>query len=367
MQSTIRASSGLLLAGLGSFILMGAGQSLYGPALPTFARHFGIEAGSAGFVISAHWIGTGVGVGAMFRMGHRITPRLALGVMAAGAALVALSFGMIVTLAGVVLFGAGYGASTVIYNRRFMQVFGARGPSMLALLNAVFGIGAIGAPLLFVAFGGRIGLSYGVVAVACAVALLAAGRPRRLAPPAARHGTIRVRWGILAFGMAAVGAEATLIGLGPTALIAIGQSETQAAQFLSLFFAMFLAVRLLLVALSALVPAFTLFTGALVFGSICAFGAALTGEPWFFAASGAAAGMFFPLFYVTAFRLMGDDDRISPLAIGAGLVGGIIAPLLIGALMERLGNGAFFGILGAGMAATAIAAGLSLRRMNAAV
>ena len=38
---------------------------------------------------------------------------------------------------------------------------------MLSLLNATFGIGAIGAPLLFVALGNNPALTFGLCAIAC--------------------------------------------------------------------------------------------------------------------------------------------------------------------------------------------------------
>ena len=350
---------------------MGAGQSLYGPALPAFARLYGIGVGAAGLLVSAHWVGTGFGVAAMARLARRITPRLALGVMAAGASLVAASPRLWLTLLGALVFGAGYGASTVIYNRRFMQAFGVQGAPMLSLLNAMFGIGAIAAPLVFVATGSRTGAAFGAVAAVAALGALALGfasrgSPRRGAatPPPAVAANFRPHWGILAFGATAVGAEATLIGLGPTALIAAGVGEARAAEYLSLFFVMFLGVRLVLVALSALVPAFTLFTAALVIAAACAGLATLTAPAWAFVAMGVSAGMFFPLFYVTASRLMGDDDRVGPYAIGAGLSGGVLAPLAMGALMARTGGAAFFPALAVAMAATALCALAVRGRMN---
>ena len=41
MRQFLTAHRGLLFAGIASFVLMGAGQALYGPAIPAFARAFG--------------------------------------------------------------------------------------------------------------------------------------------------------------------------------------------------------------------------------------------------------------------------------------------------------------------------------------
>ena len=43
MQALIKTHAALLITGLVSFVLMGAGQSLYGPALPAFARDLGLN------------------------------------------------------------------------------------------------------------------------------------------------------------------------------------------------------------------------------------------------------------------------------------------------------------------------------------
>ena len=66
MASLIRTHAALLIAGILSFAVMGAGQSLYGPALPAFAREFGLTVGQAGWLVSALWIGSAAGVALMF-------------------------------------------------------------------------------------------------------------------------------------------------------------------------------------------------------------------------------------------------------------------------------------------------------------
>lgn len=109
MHALIKTHAALLIAGLVSFVLMGAGQSLYGPALPAFARDLGMTPTAAGWLVSAHWIGCILGVAAMFRWGGQITPRVALGLIAAGAGLIASTSGWWGTLVGAVVFGAGYG------------------------------------------------------------------------------------------------------------------------------------------------------------------------------------------------------------------------------------------------------------------
>jgi len=79
LKDLIRAHAGLLFAGLASFVMMGAGQSLYGPALPAFSRSLAISEAQAGVLVSAHWVGCFIGVALMYLRGTGITPRRALG------------------------------------------------------------------------------------------------------------------------------------------------------------------------------------------------------------------------------------------------------------------------------------------------
>jgi hypothetical protein len=283
--------------------------------------------------------------------------------MAAGAAIIAFGASFAATLLGALVLGFGIGISTVIFNRRFLARFGARGPSMVALLNAIFAAGAIGAPLLFVALGSDPQRAYLMVAILAAATFLVA----RDAPPVAvaqGGGPFVPHLGILAFGAVAVGIEASLIGLGPVALIALGQTETGAAQALSAFFAAFLVARLALVGVAAVVPPFPMYLGAVAVTAASAAALAFTGWVWLFVALGAAASLYFPAFYVSSVRIMGDHPRVTPMVIAAGLTGGISAPVILGAVMARAGDAALFPCV-AGIAALVAAAALAALRSMA--
>lgn len=363
MRAILTANAGLVFGGLMTFVMMGAGQSLFGPALPAFARDFGIGTGTAGLLVSAQWVGAAIGVAVMYLRGDRVSPRLVLATMALGAALVATGLGWLVTLAGAVVFGVGYGGSTVIWNRRFLTVFGPRGPSMLALLNAIFGIGAIGAPLVFVWIGSDPQLAYLGVAALAVLTFIGVGRSEATASaPAA--GRFVPRPAILVFGALAIGMEACLIGLGPVALIALGTTEARAAEALSMFFVAFLLARLALVGFASAIAPFTLFLLAVGGAGVLATLAAITGAPWLFVPMGAVAALFFPGFYMTGVAQMGEDARVAPTLIAAGLAGGIAAPVLLGAVMERAGDTVFFPAIAIVTLCTAGAALVLMRRMN---
>jgi MFS transporter, FHS family, glucose/mannose:H+ symporter len=367
VKDLIRTHAGLLLAGVATFIMMGAGQSLYGPALPAFSRLFGVSLAEAGMLVSAHWVGCFLGVGLMYLRGGGITPRHALAAMALGAAGVAALAGWWATIVAAAVFGAGYGLSTAVFNPRMLHAFGTYGPSMLSMLNATFGVGAIAAPLIFVALGSDPRWSFGLTAALAAVIWLFAGPAGRVAAaPEGEVRTFRPHWGIMAFGAVAIGLEACLIGLGPSALIRAGVGEAQAAELLSAFFFVFLAARVMLIFVAHRVAPFLLFTVAMAVAALCALGTIIVSPAVFFVAMGAPAGLFFPGFYVTASGKMGADLRVPPTIIAAGLVGGIGAPLIVAPLMAGMGERGFFWLIAGVMLALTIAAALSMRRMRIA-
>ena len=366
MRQLIKANAGLLFVGLATFVLMGAGQSLYGPALPAFSRNFRVTIGEAGILVSAHWVGCAVGVAGMYFKGRHVTPQHTLLLMALGAAGVATGLGWWLTVLGAVVFGAGYGCSTVVFNPRVLRAFGAQGTAMLSLLNATFGVGAIAAPLVFVALGNDPTVTFALVAAIAAMIWLGAGQAGHSGAPTTTGTPQRFRLNIpiLGFGMLAIGTEACLIGLGPTALIAAGETEVHAAQLLSMFFLAFLVSRVLLIFTAHLLRSFSLYTLAVSGVALSALGAALISPAVFFVAIGGFAGLLFPSFYVTASRKMGEDLRVAPTIIAAGLVGGIFSPLVLAPWMEVMGSRGFFWLIAGMTLAMSLAAIALLRRLN---
>lgn len=366
MRALIQANLALLLVGVASFVLMGAGQSLYGPALPVFARNFSISLGTAGLLVSAHWIGSAIGVGAMFVWGKHTTPQMVVLAMAIGCGFVAFGGIWPLVFVGALLFGAGYGAATVVFNPRMLQAFGPRGPAMLSMLNATFGIGAIGAPLLYVALGNDPARSFMVLGAFATLLVLCAGLAgnRGAVDTSVDAGPLKLHWRALSFGLFAIGLEATLIGLGPAALVKAGETETHAAQLLSAFFLTFLAARVVLSFSAHLLPPFTLFLIAISGAFLCALTAALWTPGLSFVAMGLFAGAFFPSEYVAATRKMGAHHLVAPTIISAGLVGGILAPLIISPFLDQMGERGFFWLITVAAGMLVLAALTQLRDMN---
>lgn len=365
MKDLIRAHAGLLIAGVATFVMMGAGQALYGPALPVYVRDFSLTEGEAGLFVALLWVGCFLGVAVMYLKGALIGPRHTLVVMAAGTGIMAAGPNWWLTLAGGVLFGVGYGMATAVFNPRVMRAFGAAGPSMLSLLNATFGVGAIAAPLAFVWLGSDPAWAFGIVAVAIlGIWVFAGPAGREAAAPAGEVKAFRPHWPILGFGLVAIGMEASLAGLGPTALIQAGVEEHLASQLLSAFFVVFLLARVALIFVAHRVEPFVLYTVAVGSAALFALGAVFVSPAYFFVAMGASAGVFFPGFYVTASGKMGEDLRVPPTIVASGLVGAICTPLILAPLSAQMGERGFFVLASVILVAVSLAALLSLRRMK---
>jgi hypothetical protein len=91
-------------------------------------------------------------------------------------------------------------------------------------------------------------------------------------------------------------------------------------------------------------------------------GLAVAGWPGVaFVPMGAAASLFFHAFFVAGTRAMGNDPRVAPVVIGAGLTGAIALPLAVAQAMEGLGPLGFFQIVLV-WAGVLMLAGLALRR-----
>lgn len=342
----------LLFAAMASFALLGAYQAILGPALPAYQSLFNLDGAAAGWLISTLGIGSFVGIVGMYFVGSRITPRAALGAMGLGAALLALSPDWLTTLAGGTLFGVGYGSVAALFNGRILAAFGPRGMSMMALINALYSVGAIVAPLLFVWLGSDPKVMFWIITVLTAMTILLAGPAGRTkAAGAVNRSGFRLHLPILAFGTIGIGLEASLVGLSISAMIREGIAADTAAALLSAFFLAFLLGRLALTLLAHRLPPFAIYVVAVSVTALCAVGCALFDPQWFFPPMGASVGLFFPGFFATATRKMGTDARVAPIVLGTCQFGVILVPLIVAQASLSMGDKGFFWLM-AGIAGT---------------
>ena len=356
----------LLLSGLVSFVALGASMSITGAALPVYERLFGIDTATSGLLVSTLWVSCLLGVVTMYFRAESVTPRLSLGGIVLGSVILAVAPTWGLTLVGAVVFGYGYGLVAAVYNPRILVAWGESGPSKVSMLNAVFSAGAILAPWVFGLIGSDQRPVFWAMAVIGAVAWgLAGGTEATGQVRRAEAGGFQLRWPVLGFAILGIGTEASLAGLGPSALIRTGLSEDKAASLLALFFIAALVARVGLVLFSHRLPDFGIYLGGAAWALICALGAATVSAPFFFPLMGVSAGMFFQGTFVTGTRQMGDDPRVSPILMGVGLVGATIAPIFYAQLMELLGNHGFFWLVAGVMGVATLGAVVMWRPMMA--
>lgn len=146
---------GLLIISFFAFVLVGAEQSLYGPAFETFQQRFGLNAAGVSLSVSLHFLGsfiTILGSGLLIRrFGYRPLLTASAALLTFGLAFVGLSGSWPLVLLGAFTAGLGFGALDVGINLLVVRSFAGRVGPALNLLNAMFGVGAILGPSLVAA------------------------------------------------------------------------------------------------------------------------------------------------------------------------------------------------------------------------
>jgi len=171
------AISSTLFAHL-DFVLTGVVMTLLGPMLPSLAARWLLNDARTGDLFIAQFMASMLGMAlsgvAVQRLGYRTTLLLGLILMAAGVAGFAPA-GWIFGLACVCIYSLGYGVTTPTCNLLAVEANPLRRAAALNLLNASWGIGAMGCPVLFAVAqkAGHAALFlYGAAVVAVVLAIL---------------------------------------------------------------------------------------------------------------------------------------------------------------------------------------------------
>jgi fucose permease len=337
-------ASRLFASGALAFFLLGVVPALFGVALPLWAKAFGLAEGQGGALLATYNAGAGLTVLAAILGVPGLTMRPALLVVALGGAILALGSAWGLLLLGGFVAGLGYGVLAARVNRRFLQEFGPKGPGMVSLVNGIYGLGSILAPLLFLAAGSRPSPILWMVAVLALLAM-ALGRPEPFRVAATGLPPLSPRLLLLLINFAGVSVEVGLIAFGAAALVDMGMTEPQAARLVSAFFAAFVASRLGLAAVShRLPPDLTFLLG--IAGTALACGLAASGAPAIgFVLAGAFVGICFPSVFVWISRLLGPDPRMGAAILAAGSAGGTLGPLALRPILGAVGVESLFWIL----------------------
>jgi MFS transporter, FHS family, glucose/mannose:H+ symporter len=137
------------------FVLSGIATTIVGPMLPVFIRRWGLDDGQAGLFSSVQFLaalaGTVISGAWMAWRGYR--PSLVAGYALIGYGLATLNASThLNALVATTAFGLGYGLITPGTNLYVAEAGGARGASLLNLLNFTWGVGAMAcSPLIALA------------------------------------------------------------------------------------------------------------------------------------------------------------------------------------------------------------------------
>jgi MFS transporter, FHS family, glucose/mannose:H+ symporter len=357
-------------AACGTFLLIGALLAIYGPILGQLARRFDVGLPTAGVVVSAHFCGAFAGAVAAMAVIERVKARLAmtvsLGVLALGCAGVAAAPSWAVLLAAVLVLGIGFGGLDLGLNQ--LLTHSGRSPARLNLLNAQFGIGAVAAPLLVAAAGEGSwrGLYAAAAVVAVVLALGLRGVSGRLGGPAADdRRTRRSGWSplvaifVVAFVLY-VGAEVSVGGWMPTHLERIGHGSAAAASLTSGFWCALAIGRLLVAPVAIRAPARRIVLAASSAAVLTLLLALVTPlAPVGYLLTGLAFAPVFPTGIVWLAQLHPGNPRSISWLLVAALVGGVLFPPVVGAVIERFGatrSPAVLAVVAAGSLAAFLAA-----------
>jgi fucose permease len=357
------------------FVVIGALQALYGPAIPAIRSRFGVTPAVAGLGLSAQFTGALIGVVLFHLLRSRFSDRALLGasyaLMAAGAVLFAISPSWPAALGASLITGVGAGGIDYGLNRLFAVSFGRRSTAMLNLLNAYFGVGAVAGPALV----GWVGASrypwlFGAVAAASVVLIPTLGGVGRTPPPAAAHGPApvsraRTRWIVAAFVTIYVLYVAIETGAGgwePTHLEAVGYSASVAATATSAFWLALTVGRFVAVPVSLRWPGPAIVIGCCL-GMAIFLGAATVpaAAPYAYAGLGLACAPIWPTGLPWLARAAPTVAAASAYVMAASMLGGIVFPPLLGQAIEVAGVRSVPLVLGA-LAVVCAVLSLWLRR-----
>lgn len=340
----------MLTAGA-AFLLLGAIVALYGPLFPQLRAGFGVGIDEVGAVVSAHFLGSFVTVIAsgvlLRRLGYRRVLLGGSGTLFVGLLALVLAPSWFLFVLGAAVGGLGFGAVQVAVNLLVARTFDAGAASALNLVNAVFGLGALAAPLLVAAFAPGIRWPILVLAGLALSVVVALGRLERYpTAPAEVSATDRASGGTaLVVGFVAlyffyVSAEVGVTSwatehLTPTWGVTVGAAAT------SFYWGALTIGRLIAVFLARRFSPGTLLLAGLGLGLVALLAASYGPiSPYAYGVVGLALAPTFAtgLAWLTAV-LPRRAEQVTPLVLAAASLGPVGTAPLIGAVVAAQGVG----------------------------
>ena len=338
----------LLSAGTILFLLLGVLQTIYGPALTAFSHRFDMGVEAVSLLVSAHFFGafgaTLLTTVILKRLHYRGTLLSAAALIAAGALIIASSPVWILTVLGVAVTGFGVGLINSGMTVYLSAIFAPNHGPVLNLLNSLFGIGAVAAPLIVSALGDEISLPFYVGALVAFAGLFilmrlpTTDRPVQHANPWA----IGAAWPLLAgFGVMYFFYVATEAGVTTWEISHLTPivGAQQAALYTSLYWGAITIGRFIGTGLSLKYSSKAILLGATV-GTTASLG--LAHIPSFAPYAYVLVGLFIAPIFANGLAWLAQlrpkqADQLIPLAMAAASLGPVATTPLIAAVVANAG------------------------------
>ncbi|MFD3652178.1 MFS transporter [Streptomyces sp. NPDC058620] len=355
-QSVPAFNGAAVVASCIGFVLIGALQALYGPAIPAFRTEFGLSPSGAGLGLSAHFVGGVAGVLIFDRLYGRIGNRRLLGgsylLMAVGAAGFAVAPNWPVGLLAALLAGLGFGGIDYGLNQLFATGFGHRSTAMLNILNAHFGVGAILGPALIGLVGSEhypaVFLGFAVLTLPLLLCLRGVrdqavhqsveGDAAPAAPRVLGRSLATVLAVFVVLYVLHVGIEAGVGGWEPTHLVTVGYGAGVAATATSVYWLMMTVGRFLVAPIALRFSPQSIITVSCAGMTLCLCAAAVPAlAPYAYAGVGLFIAPIFPTALPWLMEAAPQARRAGALVIAASMVGGVAAGPALGKVIEWAG------------------------------
>lgn len=331
-----------------SFVVIGALQALYGPAVPSMQGRYDISSGQVGLALSIHFVGALLGVLCTPRLrpiGNRRFLVISLVTIVIGCLGFASAPSWTLALIAAFVAGVGFGWIDVGVNELFLEYYGTNATGKLNLLHGNFGAGAVLAPLLVGALpGGWYFLAF-VVCGFMSLGVLATVKGVSGGPP--KVSTAAVRWAAIGrmtalfmiFFVLHVGVESGVGGWETSHLVSLGWAAGPAAMATSVFWLAMTGVRF---AISPIARFFS--TQRILLTSLVVMVVGLLVAHWAPAAplgylvAGLGVGPLFPTGLVWLTEKLPGVPGVTSYVIAVSMIGGVL-PSAVGASVEQWGPG----------------------------
>ena len=350
-RSPSRLGLPVLVGGFVAFAVLGGSQALYGPSVPGFQRAFGVDVAAAGLGLPVHATASFVGVALWgvlerWRLAAGAVLAGSAGLLAGGAAGVAVATTLPLALAAVAVVGLGFGCLMTGVNTLVARDPRPNSVGLLNALHAMFGLGAVALPVVLSVGGFRSG--FVVVAAGAAAVLVPLRTARDPAPeldPRAPGGDAarppaRTRL-VASFALlyvTYVGVEAGLANWMASHLTDLRWSEAAAARWTAAFWFTFTVGRFLVAPIATRTPPGRLVRIAMGLAAVTLVVAHLdAAAPWAFVAAGLVLAPVFPTGLVWLARAVPEVRGGTAYMMMAGSLGAAALPAAVGLVAGSLG------------------------------